>query len=332
MEEGAQAAANVMYVPYERKWPKFSGSPSGQVVEEFLEEIDSAFTLYSTPEAQRAGMIYRNLEGQAKRVIAVLSDDDRKDLEKVKEALQTAYGDTAPVSVIMGRFYGRDQGREEPINKYALSLQEILKRAERRRGGRLVDEDAVLRDRFLDGLGDRDLERQLRQYLRSADPANPRTFSDIREEALQLSGEWSSRGAGARQNMVAQSQEQSALVSEIVKLREETGRTIEALRKELHAVQLGRGYQSNPGYDNRGQRNGPQTNSYGQGFNRGWDDQGRPICYGCNEPGHFKRDCPGREIRVCHRCKEPGHIKKDCPRGVPNSHNRPNFNMQTPPN
>ncbi|CAH1274684.1 Hypp5384 [Branchiostoma lanceolatum] len=38
-----------------------------------------------------------------------------------------------------------------------------------------------------DGLREKDLERQLRQFLGSADAANPRKFKDIREEALHLS-------------------------------------------------------------------------------------------------------------------------------------------------
>ncbi|CAH1233126.1 Hypp600 [Branchiostoma lanceolatum] len=80
----------------------------------------------------------------------------------------------------MSRFYARGQGRDESISMYALSLQEIMKRAERRRGSVLEGGDALLRDRFLDGLRDRDLERQLRQYLRAAVPADSRTFQDIR--------------------------------------------------------------------------------------------------------------------------------------------------------
>ncbi|CAH1233125.1 Hypp599 [Branchiostoma lanceolatum] len=73
-EEGAQAAqASVVYFPFERKWPKFSGVSSGQAVEEWVEEMESAFTLYSTPDTQKAGMFYGNLEGQAKRVVAVMT-------------------------------------------------------------------------------------------------------------------------------------------------------------------------------------------------------------------------------------------------------------------
>ena len=41
------------------------------------------------------------------------------------------------------------------------------------------------------------------------------------------------------------------------------------------------------------------------------------ICFYCNAPGHFKRDCPklsGRGEAKCFNCNEPGHFKGNCPK------------------
>ncbi|KAD5508031.1 hypothetical protein E3N88_15734 [Mikania micrantha] len=54
-------------------------------------------------------------------------------------------------------------------------------------------------------------------------------------------------------------------------------------------------------------------------------------CFGCGEPGHFKRNCLhvkniGDEApKSCFECGNPGHIKKDCPH-LKNNNNDENNN------
>ncbi|KAI8487229.1 hypothetical protein Bbelb_350270 [Branchiostoma belcheri] len=53
------------------------------------------------------------------------------------------------------------------------------KKSSQEAGKFIRGEDTMLRDRSLDGLRDKDLQRQLRQYLRSASEANPPKFPDV---------------------------------------------------------------------------------------------------------------------------------------------------------
>ncbi|XP_019631595.1 PREDICTED: uncharacterized protein LOC109475435 [Branchiostoma belcheri] len=210
------------YLPFDRKLPKFTGAESSLSVEEWLDEVEGSFDLFNIPEGHRAGLLYRQLEGEARRQVAVLPNAERTDLERLKDRLVEAFGDTAHVSVIMGQFYSRVQLPKETLQSYALALQELLKRADRRRGQPLVDTDSILRDRFLDGIRDEWLRRQLRREVMRAPVENPRTFREIKEEAFHLSGEW---GASTSSVQVQASQmvvESTDMTTELTKLREET--------------------------------------------------------------------------------------------------------------
>ncbi|KAI8517581.1 hypothetical protein Bbelb_035980 [Branchiostoma belcheri] len=120
--------------------------------------------------------------GEARRQVAVLSNAEKADVERLKDRLVEAFGDTA-VSVIMGQFYSRAQLPKETLQNYALAHQELLKRADRRRGQPQVDTDSILRDQFLDGIRDEWLHRQIlvRGEVLRAPAANPRTFRDIKK-------------------------------------------------------------------------------------------------------------------------------------------------------
>ena len=92
-----------------------------------------------------------------------------------------------------------------------------------------------------------------------------------------------------------------------------------------------------------------QKNSVSQGYpgqGQGYQDQGQDgafsrarqmICYFCQQPKHFQRDCPRRQesqgygtlqsqssvrrvrvasqdgLMVCYHCQQPGHMRRECP-------------------
>ena len=45
---------------------------------------------------------------------------------------------------------------------------------------------------------------------------------------------------------------------------------------------------------------------------------GNPTCWGCNQEGHYKTECPKaesnptRDLKYCTKCKRLGHLEKDC--------------------
>lgn len=45
-----------------------------------------------------------------------------------------------------------------------------------------------------------------------------------------------------------------------------------------------------------------------------------PVCYVCNERGHFARNCPSqsesRQNMSCYNCNKSGHISRNCPDAI----------------
>ncbi|XP_078691732.1 uncharacterized protein LOC144922047 [Branchiostoma floridae x Branchiostoma belcheri] len=284
------------YLPFDRKLPKFSGTGSaGSLsVEEWIDEVEGSFQLFNIPEGHRAGLLYRQLEGEARRQVAVLSNAERTDLERLKDRLVEAFGDTAHVSVIMGQFYSRVQLPKETLQSYALALQELLKRADRRRGQPLVDTDSILRDRFLDGIRDEWLRRQLRREVMRAPVENPRTFREIKEEAFHLSGEWGASTAQpeiqARQMVMGSSEVDMA--TELTRFREETEKSLESLRQEISRLTM-RPDSYSVNQTTRGSTTlwtARKTSSNSRPTDK-WDASGKPICRNCELVGHMARDC-----------------------------------------
>ena len=176
-------------------------------------------------------------------------------------------------------FHSRKQGASESIEQYYSDLYELLLKCNYPEA---VTDD-MLRDRFVLGLNDSDMQRKLfmEQLL------TIKTAVDM-----------------ARQNELIKSQMRSQLASVVV-------HKVNKLRG--HQVQRGRGYSIGRGCGNHGNASGARP-QVGDGY-RGRGNAARSgvggrdkSCDNCGYPRH--RD--GKSVLTCGHCNKQNHFRRKC--------------------
>eukprot|EP00058_Branchiostoma_floridae_P000614 XP_002586102.1 hypothetical protein BRAFLDRAFT_110004 [Branchiostoma floridae] len=92
-EDNENSANPAVVVTWDQRLPTFSGKDP---FEEWLEDVDRTLNSWSTPSSQRANLILRHLQGDAKQEVACLTTRKKTD---VNALLSEAYRDPAAVTV-----------------------------------------------------------------------------------------------------------------------------------------------------------------------------------------------------------------------------------------
>jgi len=193
--------------------------------------------------------------------------------------LKEAYADKAPFSALIQAFYGRQQLPGESIRRYALALSTVLRRAsdkDDKDNVQLPHPDRALRDRFVAGLGDAGLRRDLLKLIRGKGDIK---FKDVREEALHLSGEYDREAMSEPAMRVAM---QSADMHGQAAPRQDLSAQVAKLTAEVAALK-GQLSQQSPPSRVPSQPRGLPGDRYAP--------DGRPYCRQCGKLGHIARRC-----------------------------------------
>ena len=288
-EEGQGAAAmahHVTFVPVDLKMNIFTGtrsSPNDPSVEEWVTDMVTMLKTWNTPKVQQPQLLLRYLAGEAKREILVMREEERSQAANIFARLTEVYGDKVSSATLLQMFHGRQQKPAETIREFALALQELLGRLNRRDPGAINRSDKLLRDRFLTGLRNSDVQRMLKMELRRRPEMS---FRDIMSEALHLASDQEvSAGLNVTRAAPELPEAQSpsvieslqAALGETIKQQREMAGMMAAMRTQLDVMRLGRSHQA------RRPRRQPQ-----------WDEAGNPICLNCDQAGHIARECPQR--------------------------------------
>ena len=116
-----------------------------------------------------------HLEGAARKEMRMLSSEDKKDPEKILSLIEKQFGERLKSSQIINEFHKRDQKRTESLREYSHALLELTDRAIRQLPDLADGKDSLLCQRFIDGLQDKTLSRDLEKYI---DEHSDTTFLD----------------------------------------------------------------------------------------------------------------------------------------------------------
>ena len=286
--EAAQtpAAHHVSFIPIDLKVAVFMGrklTVNDPTVEEWVADMRSLLQTCRTPPHQQSQVLLKYLGGEAKREVLVMAEEERHRASDIFARLLEVYGDKVPATTLLHLFHSRRQQSGESIREFSLALQEILGRLKQRDPEVIVRPDQLLRDRFVAGLSDTDVQRTMRMEVRRTPDLS---FREVTKEALHLSAdrrdlqEGSPTGVHAASAVVDQSPSLRTLQStleETVRQQKEMAEMMANLKLELAQLR------STPATQGRRPQRQPC-----------WDEQGRPICFICNKSGHMARECPQR--------------------------------------
>lgn len=298
-----EALPRVMPVFMGNPWiQKYGGTESEVRLAEWKAQIEYLAGIQGLSAAQQLQFVLNSLEGEARREVQAAPEAVRATAQTVFQFLTEQYGDTTPVAVLRAQFFNCKQGPRQSIRAFALRLREQFTRLQGRQDHGLGDGETLLRDQFLLGLREGPVRQSLRVQFRR-DPEL--TFEDLKKEAVALEIDQAEvkdppvcaavSGTATAAPEVADWKQ--ALKLELLKdVREQMTELSKTLLEELRL-----------GTSRQEVRPAPRDRVYSDGGRDPgrrpsrptrprfeWDEQGRPICNRCGEPGHYSRQCGPR--------------------------------------
>lgn len=277
MESDSQLGYNSMekpqitvVVPPQKRIHRFSGTDRNISVDDFISEMQAEIK----NERDSLKFVLDHLDGAAKKEVRTCGVH-LSSVETVFTILRAAFGDQRSLPAITRTFMERVQEPQEDVRQYASDVFDLFSSVQKKQKelGRPVQDEEVLCDQFVEGLRDRDLVWELRGFMRS----HTILFADLRQRAIEY-----------EQNQCSRRKTSRADVREMTLTEEDE---LKRLRLQVEKLaQMVKMTSTTNSTETVGQKT---TGSSRTNRRVGWtDDNRKPICFHCQQAGHFQRDCP----------------------------------------
>lgn len=275
---GASQSERFVFVPRDRKCPKFSGK-SGIGINEWIEEAQACIRARHLSVSDQAFFLFDHLEGDAREEIRYRADVERGDPEKIFLALREVFGCSQSHVALQEAFFSRRQLEGEGLLEFSLALMALMEKVKQRFPGAILNAPVLLRDQFVEHVSDNALRRELKQLVRRQPNT---TLLEARSEAIRWEQEGMPGGARARsQSVPAPYGIQYGVQGG---QRAITGGSSSSELSELRDMLKAQQTQLNQLTQSFAQFQGIRSQSRSTRF-------GPVICRRCHLPGHFARDC-----------------------------------------
>lgn len=281
----------IVYLKSERKMPKLSGRPlkdSDPDVEEWIADMREHIGSIPSKEGQ-VDFIMNHLTGSAKSEVRLHSQEERKSGEQILHILEETFQPQETITQLERQFYQRNQLPNETLGEYSLALMKLLDIISKRQGVKMQSQDRVLKERFVDGLSDSQLKRELKKF---AVDNRDLPFHEFRKQMLL----WVEDKPPEPQAKVEVNKTSTSFTTndEIFRMMQKQQELLEKQQKQIdYLTRI---------TSNRGQYSGSQYRSYssrpisriprGRGRENRALDLGNVVCFNCGGQGHKADKCP----------------------------------------
>lgn len=189
---GGPVQPQFVYIPRERKCPRFSGKLSVDLitVEKWIKEARRCLTVRQMSQAEQILFLYDHLDGGARAELDFHSPAERNSVEKIFSILSENY--SCPQSYVASQlqFFQRSQKEGETLRDYSHALKALMDVAICKTPGGIPNSDQMLRDQFIEHVSDDMLRRELKRRVgQDADMS----FTTLRGIAIKWAEEGKNR-------------------------------------------------------------------------------------------------------------------------------------------
>lgn len=184
-----------MYVPRERKCPKFTGKMSVDLltVEQWVDEVRRCVEVRYMSVAEQLLFITDHLDGGAKSEVNFHPSANRDTPHKIFAILIENYSCTQSYVAAQLKLFQRSQREGDALRDYSHAIKSLMNVAIRKMPGGIANSDVILRNQYIEHVLDDMLRRELKRVIQ--DPAI--SFVDLRGIAIRWA-EASKQGGSIR--------------------------------------------------------------------------------------------------------------------------------------